>query len=215
MSIAIKIYCEQKQRNPRWTNIKIGNIFYCTIEGTCPYLLRAQATLSDVILFLVDSGFKLYAVSIGNGWRRSGAYLYRMRCPSCSLCIPLRLKPSGIKITDSLFRILKRNRDLDIIVLHSLFSEEHFRLWQRYCLWKHATNPKELSESLYRDFLQPWSLIIEYREHLTGTLYAVSHIDPMDDGLSSVYFSYLPEAKIAALDISQCLPSLIFVIIYN
>lgn len=69
-------------------------------------------------------------------------------------------------------------------------------LWQRYSLWKHSIPLKDLGEDSYNRLLEPWSLIFEYRDNNEDRkLLAVSHVDPLDDGLSSVYFSFDPDEK--------------------
>lgn len=56
--------------------------------------------------------------------------------------------------------------------------------------------PQDLTIDAYCNLFETWSLILEYRE-MAGSqkLVAVSHIDPLPDGISSVYFSFEPEAK--------------------
>ena len=150
----------------------------------------------NLLVFQDEVDPRLYSALISTGWRRHGKNIYRMECPGCELCIPLRLEPMSIQLTLSLNRILRKNKDIVIIPSPPIFHKEHFRLWQRYSLWKHSMPLKDLGEDSYNNLLEPWSLIYEYRDNKKGRrLLAVSHVDPLDDGLSSVYFSFDPDEK--------------------
>ena len=169
---------------------------YFGAQGTCPYLFNNHQTLMNLLVFQDEVDPRLYSALISTGWRRHGKNIYRMECPSCELCIPLRLEPMSIQLTLSLNRILRKNKDIVIIPTPPIFRAEHFMLWQRYSLWKHSIPLKDLAEDSYNNLLEPWSLIFEYRDNNEDRkLLAVSHVDPLDDGLSSVYFSFDPDEK--------------------
>jgi len=165
-------------------------------EGVCPYLTDHRKSRTEYLIFRqhVDPG--IYGRLIKDGWRRYGKAMYRMQCPGCSLCIPLRIKAVSVRVTPSSRRILQHNRDLLIIPRAPVFTEEHYLLWRTYSLWKHSSPPEELDETSYCQLFEPWSLIFEYRESGGDQrLLALSHVDPLADGFSSVYFSFAPEAK--------------------
>ena len=171
-------------------------VLYFQVKGTCPYLSNNHSTMMNLLIFQDEVDSRLYSALISNGWRRHGKEIYRMECPGCKLCIPLRIKAESIQLTLSLNRILKKNNDIIIISNPPEFDEEHFRLWQRYSIWKHSIPLNDLKEDSYKNLLEPWSLIFEYRDNSKGRkLLAVSHVDPLDDGLSSVYFSFEPDAR--------------------
>ncbi len=165
-------------------------------EGVCPYLTDHRESRTEYLVFGQHVDPEIYGRLIRDGWRRYGKAIYRMQCPGCSLCIPLRIQAASVRITPSLRRILRHNRDLLIIPRPPVFSEEHYLLWRTYSLWKHASFPEELDETSYCQLFEPWSLIFEYRERSgERRLLALSHVDPVVDGLSSVYFSFAPEAQ--------------------
>lgn len=166
------------------------------IRDMCPYLADGRESRAEYLMFSQEVNPSLYDALIGEGWRRYGASIYRMLCPGCSLCIPLRIHADSMRMSGSLKRILALNRELVIISLRATFLETHYLLWRDYSIWKHSCNPQELDEASYRELLQPWSMIFEYRQNEKPyKLLALSFIDPLADGLSSVYFSFLPEAK--------------------
>jgi len=169
-------------------------------RGSCPYLTDRRASLTDYLLFEQNVDPVLYGVLIRNGWRRYGNGVYRMLCPDCRLCIPLRIQAASIHLSLSLKRILLLNRDLRIVPRASAFTGEHYLLWRKYSLWKHSSPPDELDEASYCRLSESWSLLFEYRENSDNEkLLALSHVDPLTDGLSSVYFSFAPEAKARSL----------------
>lgn len=165
-------------------------------RSVCPYLPDHRSSLSDHMIFAPSVDSALYESLIRHGWRRYGRELYRMACPGCRLCIPLRISAEKIRLSSSLNRILRLNSDLQIVVKPPSFNPEHFELWKRYSIWKHLSAPEDLTEEAYCGLFETWSLILEYREmEASRQLVAVSHIDPLPDGISSVYFSFDPEAK--------------------
>jgi len=165
-------------------------------EGVCHYLTDHRKSRTEYLIFRQHVDPEIYGSMIKDGWRRYGKAIYRMQCPRCSLCIPLRIKSASVRVTPSLRRILRCNRDLLIIPRPPVFTEEHYLLWRTYSLWKHSSPPEELDEASYCQLFEPWSLIFEYRESGGDQrLLALSHVDPLVDGLSSVYFSFAPDAK--------------------
>jgi len=165
-------------------------------RNICPYLPNRRPSLSDHMLFASSVDPALYGSLISHGWRRYARELYRMSCPGCKLCIPLRINAEKIRLSSSLKKILRLNSDLHIAVKPPSFNAEHFELWKRYSIWKHFSGPEDLTKEAYCGLFEPWSLILEYREMAAqNRLIAISHIDPLPDGISSVYFSFAPEAK--------------------
>jgi arginine-tRNA-protein transferase len=174
----------------------LGIVQHFQARGTCPYLMDHRESITDYLIFGQEVDPFLYGALIRDGWRRYGKGLYRMLCPGCRLCIPLRIHAASMHLAGSLRRILLLNRDLLIIPRPPAFIEEHYMLWRNYSLWKHSCNPDELDEASYCQLFVPWSLIFEYRENNENKrLIALSHVDPLAGGLSSVYFSFAPEAK--------------------
>jgi arginine-tRNA-protein transferase len=159
-----------------------------------------RASVTDYLIFKQEVDPSLYGALIKDGWRRYGKSIYRMLCPHCRLCIPLRTQAFSIHLIGSLRKILSLNRDLLIIPKPPAFANEHWLLWQKYSLWKHPGTLDELDEASYCQLFEPWSLIFEYREdNKSKKLVALGHVDPLADGFSSVYFSFAPEAKARSL----------------
>jgi len=163
---------------------------------SCPYFQDGRSAISEHIQFQGSAYQDRATALIQRGWRRYGSDLYRMRCERCGLCIPARIDASTLSISDSMKRALRLNRDLTIVPCDSRFSEEHLRLWRAYSRWKHLAALDDLEVESFLGLSAPWSIIFEYRRSgPKGELLAISHIDPLSDGFSSVYFSFSPKAE--------------------
>ena len=164
-------------------------------EDVCHYLKESRTSVSECILYPEAPDPLFYSRNIVHGWRRYGNMLYRMRCPGCRLCIPLRIHADSVSLTSSLSRILMKNRDLLIVRKPAEFDSSHYLLWKEYSRWKHGLDSSQTTEEIYRDFLCPWGMLFEYRvADEPESLHAVSIIDPLEDGLSSVYFFFSPSS---------------------
>jgi arginine-tRNA-protein transferase len=144
---------------------------------------------------------KLYSELIQLGFRRSGNSSYRPYCPTCSACIPVRIKLSEFKPSRSQRRCLKRNALVTTHFHTATFNQEHYALYSRYLSARHQgagmDNP---TQEIYQNFLFcNWSKtqFIEMRDQ--GQLVAVAVTDYIDDGLSAFYTFFDPNYPAASL----------------
>jgi arginine-tRNA-protein transferase len=139
----------------------------------------------------------IYSELAANGFRRSGEHVYTPDCPSCTRCIPARLKVSEFDPRKSHVRTIRRNCDLTMTKTSGTFDNEHFQLYQSYVSARHADSPMlELSRKEYINFLTAsWSqtLFLEFRHG--EKLLAVAAIDILRKGISSVYTFYCPKSS--------------------
>lgn len=169
-------------------------LFYASPPHECSYLPEREA----VTLFADPHrpmSRSLYTALADFGFRRSGKYVYRPRCPGCEACRPVRIPVAGFSPNRSQRRTLKRNRDLSITRVAPAFSQEHYELYLRYIRQRHpgggmdVDDPERYMEFLACDWAESW--FVEFR--LGGELLAVAVIDRLGDGLSAVYTFYAPE----------------------
>lgn len=159
------------------------------VSEPCPYLPGETSTAE---VFKADGGLDRYEELIPQGWRRSGSLLYRYRCAGCARCIPIRLPASRIQGGKRLSRLLSVNSDLSLRLLPSKFSDEHFRLYEKYCKARHPETDFSGEEG-YRDMIgSPLTAITEYRD-ATDRLCGAGIVDILPSGLSSVYFIFDPD----------------------
>lgn len=160
----------------------------------CPYFPERTARTAFVDpRARYDS--RLYRRLMDENFRRSGNYLYRPACPTCSACQSLRLPVAEFRPRRRHRRCLKRNADVTVTVVPAEFREEHYRLYERYVSTRHAGGSMaHATPELYESFLlADWcdSSFVELR--VGARLLAVSAVDVLGDALSAVYTFYDPD----------------------
>lgn len=167
---------------------------YITAVHPCPYLPEREA-----MNLLVDPCYRmnteLYARLLNDGFRRSGADVYRPHCKRCDACISTRIPVQAFTPNRSQRRNIQRNQDLQVCVNRNGFSAEYAELYRRYIRKRHAGGGMDSdSTSTFASFLlTAWckTALVEFRHE--GTLLAVAAVDELKTGLSSVYTFFDPE----------------------
>lgn len=176
--------------------------FYLTAPYACSYLPERQAR-SQVAApaALIDTA--VFSELAHLGFRRSGLYVYRPRCDSCSACVPVRLPLAAFRPSRSQRRCLARNADLAMQLKPLAFDEAHYRLYRRYQRIRHAGSGMDSDDhEQYRSFLlasRVDSALAEFT--LKGEVVMVSLVDRLLDGLSAVYTFYEPALAARSLGV--------------
>ncbi|MCG6897116.1 MAG: arginyltransferase [Thiocapsa sp.] len=169
---------------------------YLTGEHACSYLpgRRARTLFVDPTA-RIDGA--TYQALVDQGFRRSGAHIYRPACRACAACVPVRIPVADFAPDRSQRRNWRRNApDLDLVDAAAAFDASHFALYRRYLAERHpeGSMAEDASEESYRRFLvEPWggeTRFIELR--LSGRLVGVAITDRLDRGLSAVYTFFDP-----------------------
>ena len=171
-----------------------GLSLYITTEHPCGYFSdRLSANLIPDPQ--IDMSHSLYSLLINKGFRRSGGFVYRPHCPSCSACLPCRINVEAFEPNRNQRRCLTKNYDLTTHVKKAEFSREYFELYRRYINSRHSdgsmANPSE--EDFTNFLLCDWSQTLFIESRKKGRLLSVAVVDYMTNGLSAVYSFFDPD----------------------
>ncbi len=193
-------------------------------EGKCGYYderdTLSQITTIDLMKVAAykDAGIELtdcqvFNILMESGFRRSGNYLYKEMCESCSECTPIRLRPDSFEISKSQRKVWNKNQDIEVTITgilsggknpgnEAFATEEKAFMFREYDAHHngdranyHKMTIEEAVEHLeYMNSGYEGVLNMEYR--LDGKLIAVGVLDyGMDlknhiNSISSNYFYY-------------------------
>lgn len=178
--------------------------FYATAPYDCSYL-TGQMARSQVAAPAEAVNHASYSVLVRQGFRRSGAFIYRPMCDHCHACQSIRVPVAQFKPNRSQVRAAREHGGMQVRWSEPFFSAEHYALYSRYQSAKHTGGGMDQDDvSQYMDFLVKShvdTLMVEFREpapgHTPGALKMVSIIDQLQDGLSAVYTFYDPAPKLS------------------
>ena len=170
-----------------------ANIWYMTESQLCPYL--PQKRERRIFTRIPDDRARyLYSEFTHAGFRRSRDVFYRPFCVGCDACVSVRICVSGFEVSQSVRRILKRNKDIRIIILPPKATREQFNLLQFYLFNRHTKSKMAtMSFENYVEMVEDAHVqtqVMEFR--LDDVLLAVSLGDVLQDGLSMTYSFFEP-----------------------
>ncbi len=144
----------------------------------------------------------LYGALAQLGFRRSGSYVYRPACPSCTACIPCRIPAARFLPNRSQRRCLTKNSDLAQRDVDG-FTPEHYSLYRRYVRARHPGGGMDIADpgEFAGLFEGAWTGMRRIEYHLDGRPLAVSVVDELPDGLSAVYTFYDPDEASRSLGV--------------
>lgn len=181
--------------------------YYLSHTHTCSYLEgRLAMNLFVDPYSTVDT--QLYSDLITQGFRRSGKFFYRPQCPGCSECVPVRIPVHQFIANRSQKRCWNRNRSvLKVNHRDARYRKEHYRLYRKYISTRHQGGGMDKPDvESYMAYLCETTVDTSFLEfHLQEELVAVSVIDWLDNGISSVYTYFDPELKNRSLGVFSIL----------
>ncbi len=185
--------------------------FKITRPVECPYLdFQMEQRLAADIGGHANSHDNLARA----GFRRVEYWVYKPVCPNCSACIPIRIPAGngtegGLNLSRNQRRVIKRNSDLQRIILSNVSTSEHYALFRKYLNTRHDDGQMaDMDFDSYTAMVTASPIetrLVEYR--LEGDVIAVMMIDLQDDGLSAVYSFFDPDFSARSLGTYMVLDS--------
>jgi len=160
----------------------------------CPYGFSRLQYLDFIGPDRCDEG--AYEIALSYGWRRSGSIFYRNRCADgCISCVPIRINANSLTPTKSQRRAIRANADIKITVSRASFEREDYDLFQKYLAERHCETVNSFDEDeYYQAYVRsPVETFLARYRTAEGKLIAVSYLDSLPLGLSSVYFIFDPD----------------------
>lgn len=163
-----------------------------THEHPCSYLNEQAQSLFVHPDFAMTRG--IYAQLLAQGFRRSGAQVYRPHCPSCSACVAVRLPVAAFMPDRSQKRVLAKNAATHVVLKEPVFDRRHYDLYRRYQNARHpGGGMDEMNPGKYLEFLRSdWCKTFFAEFSIGGELAAVAVVDRAGNALSAVYTFFDP-----------------------
>jgi len=168
--------------------------FYTTTKYNCSYIDKMDAQ-SLVVTPYKSINQSIFQDLIEKGFRRSGQYIYKPNCKSCTACIPIRLPVQKFLFSKTQKRIYKKHGYFKVREAPLAFKQKHFDLYLKYQNKRHNfINNDQNNLDDYNDFLIKSNVKSKFIEFWDGDLLKiVSIVDIVSDGISAVYTFYDPD----------------------
>lgn len=161
----------------------------------CPYLPGRTARMPlEMPLGSVSPVFTDWMLA--RGYRRSGNFLYRTRCPACQECQPTRLATAKFQWSKSFRRVLRRgDRELHHDWRSPVADDARVGLFNRHRLGRSLdVRDTPIDGESYESFLiNHFGEAEELAIFFGHRLVAVAIVDIGQDSLSAVYTMFDPE----------------------
>ncbi len=132
---------------------------------------------------------------LAQGYRRQGEVMYRVRCPGCQACEPLRVPVDRFRPNRSQRRTWRRGQEqLEVRLTVPQCDQRHLELFDLHRRLRGlSADPQPTSEQEYRQFLvESCCPSLELQYWLQDQLVAVAVADRGYEALSAVYCYYDP-----------------------
>ena len=170
---------------------ELKEILVHDVPEPCPYLPGVTARMPLRLQFERDPQRLDHLLAKGD--RRVGPLMYRPQCPTCNACESLRIPLKTFEYTRSHKRILRRNKDLHLIITSPPGADrERVALFNEHRLAR-GLSKKRLGSQGYQAWLsQTWTESLEFAWYLEGKLVMASIVDLGKESSSAVYCYFDP-----------------------
>lgn len=165
--------------------------FFVNAAAECPYGISTTAVYHQAALGRMSD--TTMGEFLAAGYRRNGNCMYNMRCPGCSLCVPIRLRPERFRPNRNQRRVWQKNQDVAVEIAPLTMSRENLALLQRFLSTRFPEGRSD-AESYYSGFfITSISRCFEIRYRVGEQLLGVAVVDGAPNWLNAVYFFFDPE----------------------
>lgn len=165
--------------------------FFILTAAECPYAMGKKAVYHQAAFSRLND--ETMALFLEHGYRRNGNCMYNMRCPDCSLCVPIRLRTGRLQPNRNQRRVWKKNQDVEVEIAPLTMSQENLTLLQRF-LSTRFPEGQSSAESYYGGFfITSTSRCFEVRYRVEGRLLGVAIVDAAPLWLNAIYFFFDPD----------------------
>jgi len=154
----------------------------------CPYLKEER--FRQEYFAGIDLDSRQFQSLLDQRWRRFGTVFFRPVCPGCRKCLPIRVVADSFSPSKSQRRILRKNRDTEVVFRSLEFREEFYYIYEKHSLEKFGQ--KTSREEFRRNFYNPGVPSFQSEYYINGKPAGFGILDQSWNGLSSVYFCYDP-----------------------
>lgn len=169
--------------------------FYTSRPSSCPYIPGNTEQMVFTDLRATHNPQKTHNLLSRTGYRRSQTIAYKPNCRECSACVAVRVKVGQFRRKSSFQRVWRRNGDVKVSVLPPKAKKEHYYLFQRYVMSRHAEGGMEdVNFEHFCSMIESApiaSRMVEFR-HDYNKLIGACLTDILDDGISLVYSFFEP-----------------------
>jgi len=185
-------YTENRRVNPDDSEVNLVIIHGPELEDSrdCSYFPEKNSRFE--FMFAHSLSEAEFDDLLETGWRKFGVYFFRPRCPSCKMCVPIRIPVDTFKQSKSQRRIFRHNSHLTMKLGPLEFHESVYQLYLKHSK-RFPDSPYTTRETFVNAFCQPsvpGFLTCFYEEE---SLVAAGFLDVSERALSSVYFIFDPQ----------------------
>ncbi len=164
--------------------------YFVDISVGCPYGLERLAVYHQAVF--ASMGDEQLGMFLANGYRRNGNCIYSMRCPDCSACVPIRLRPADFVPNRNQRRTWKKNADVTAGIAPLRMGRENLDLLDRHLRTRFPEGKSSAEEYYTGFFISAISRCFEIRYRVADKLIGVAIVDGSADWLNAVYFYFDP-----------------------
>jgi len=157
----------------------------------CPYGLPFKAVYNQALFdtipdFVMD-------VYLASGYRRNSNIIYKMCCPGCKACVPVRIDPNEFRMNRNQRRVWKKNQDVTVEITPLACSEENLELLGKFLAARYPGRDSSPLDYYSGFFLNHITNTVEFRYRVGARLIGVAIVDLSPIWLNVVFFYFDPD----------------------